>query len=719
MSPTKRALLIASPFNGLLGPQNDVDVMSDALRGLGFEISLCRGESATRVGILQAWQNIIDQSSHDDAVVIYYSGHGGIVEDTSKPEDATEHNVPAHQKPWRYQFLVPMDFRADPGPGEQGDSDANYCFNGILDQELTHLTRATTDRTPNVTTILDCCHSGRMIRDPSRRDAVPRYLPNVQHFALSRHIDRLRSEGKLPADKSQCAEDNSHAVRVAAAAAVETAWEYSNSGRWGGAMTNALAETLRQVSKGGSEGLVSWRTALERVREVVKIDFPLQTPQVQGPERRLLFSLRQEAATTAFVVHVDADGEGILEAGKVSGVREGNVYTLMPLGAERPPNETRSDTATVTHLNGFQARVELCLASETAQIPAQGVRALLKQEALYKWPVACHQCGDELLNAVDESKYLCREQSEQGTSHLAKFYMDGQNLILANGQGLHLKSRCISDSDPNLRVTASLDLVNQAEQLARSQHLLALKCADNSREKLKHKLSVIFGTAKNSKHDRIIMQDGSGSIVAGEKVYMSLKNQGTQQNQRIYVSVFNVNIAGQISLISKGHSSGIELPPGRGFVLGAGRSGWGLPGLYISWPSGIPQTQAITESLVLVLTDTPVDLSHLANATAIATNRKGADGASSLMRLASSIATGGTRDMAASDHREHVRYDTLHIRYTLFPFEGDNMPVSTTSDAGDGGPELRAQDVPLVDEMVQQNQDLLTCPSPERAARVC
>src|SRR5213595_1100454 len=77
MPPNKRALLIASPYGDLEGPENDVEMMSEVLQKRGFQVSQCCGSAATRDGIRSAWHTLISQISPDDTVVIYYSGHGG------------------------------------------------------------------------------------------------------------------------------------------------------------------------------------------------------------------------------------------------------------------------------------------------------------------------------------------------------------------------------------------------------------------------------------------------------------------------------------------------------------------------------------------------------------------------------------------------------------------------------------------------------------------
>ncbi|RSL79939.1 hypothetical protein CEP52_017457 [Fusarium oligoseptatum] len=545
-----------------------------------------------------------------------------------------------------------------------------------------------------------------MARDPSRHDdAMPRNLPEVQHAAISRHVAHLRATGQLPAEAHLDVEGNRHAVRIAAAASTETAWEYrSQSGQWVGLMTQALSQALRDAwgnSNGRSEP-VSWRTTLLRVRELVKIDFPQQNPHVEGSDTRLLFSL-EEAMTGALVLQPAEEGVGVIQGGRVSGVREDNVYALMPFGAERPSDKGQIGTATVTRVIGFKARAELSLFPGKGPIPREGVLAFLVQEALYKWPVGCPEGLDVLRAAVDKSKYLRHGDAEQGSTSLVEFRQDGQSLILSTGQGVQLASQQASDEDPSSWENVSNDLVKQAEQLAKAQHLQALTC-DGLDEKLEHHLAVTFGTVKCGKAHRIIEQDGSGSVAEDELVYISLKNNGAGT---VYASVFDINVAGKISLISKGSPRGIELPRSRPYDLGADQFGLGLQGLSVNWPRGVPRVQPVNEHLVLILTDSPVDLRYLADAATA--DSRGHVGPSSLERLAFRLATGAQRDMTSDSRSVHLRYDTMHIPFTVKPLIVEDLSVSLVPllalDEGQEPRELRAEELLLPEEAVH-GQDL-------------
>ncbi|KAK8255726.1 caspase domain-containing protein [Phyllosticta capitalensis] len=678
MSPKQRALLIASPFQGLPGPLNDVEIMEDVLCEQGFEISICSGENATRKGILEAWRQIIeDVSSRDDAVVIYYSGHGGIVEDLNEQPDNAE-DASRKPQPWRYQFLVPVDFRGD-------NADPEDSFTGILDVELAQLLRATTDRTPNVTTIFDCCHSGRMARHPSQNDAVPRNLPRVQFAAISQHIDRLRTTEGWSVREQLDVEGNRYAVRIAAAANSEIAWEHGNTGQRVGVFTQALAKVLQEAWENRNQ--CSWRTTLLRVREVVNLDFPLQNPNVEGLDTRLLFSLA-EVERSALVLH-DVRGSGVLQAGRVSGVHEGNVYALMPLGSEQPGGEAQIGTATVTHVIGLKAKAKLSLFAGRDPIPPEGVMAFIVSEAISQWPVDFPEELDVLHSAVEGSRFLrCRDKTQDNNS-LVEFRQDGQNLVLTNNQGLQLASRPISEGDHK-------SLIEQAEQLARAQHLLALRC-DNPFEQLEHCLSVTIGTVPDNTPGRLISQDGSGFVVHGESIYISLQNDGTNQ---VYVSVFNINVAGKISLVSRGRSRGIDLPTNRSDIVGVDDFG-DLVGLPITWPNGIPTAHSVNEHMVLVVTDSPVDLKDLESKAAA--EYRGDVGTSSLERLAFCLATGARRDVGNDNRGSRIRYDTLHIPFLLTPFAVRGEYASWNQGVSHA---LRAEDIPLPEEVVDQGQDL-------------
>jgi uncharacterized caspase-like protein len=102
---TKRVLLIASSYDGLRSPPNDIAIMAGALSRKGFDVmAICAGEEATRDGILNGWRSFNKDLSSSDVAVVYYSGHGGLVEQPNNPALGS-----GQARSGPRQFLVPVN----------------------------------------------------------------------------------------------------------------------------------------------------------------------------------------------------------------------------------------------------------------------------------------------------------------------------------------------------------------------------------------------------------------------------------------------------------------------------------------------------------------------------------------------------------------------------------------------------------------------------------
>ena len=126
-----------------------------------------------------------------------------------------------------YQFIVPFDL-------EQSEADD---FRGITSEELTQLQRRLTDAfrshgaVPNVTTILDCCHSGYMARNidfrPKSIDVEQGVFGDAKSFrmlGISEHLQKLGGEVELSGIVT-----NPDAVRMVACQPEESAYELAST----------------------------------------------------------------------------------------------------------------------------------------------------------------------------------------------------------------------------------------------------------------------------------------------------------------------------------------------------------------------------------------------------------------------------------------------------------------------------------------------------------
>ena len=229
----QRALLIGvgtyKHVQPLIGPPRDVDKVERLLtEHLGFErseIAVLKNDKATRENILRTIETVlINGSQPGDRIFIYYSGHGGQVEDRNgDEEDGLD------------ETLVPVD------AGIGGELEALQ----ITDDETGALLDRLADR--NVTVIVDACHSGtvtRSVKPPEDGAATPRTIFPV---ALSRstRIDPEAHKREESFVKSQ-----GQRVVWSAAAAHQYSWETGGEGLFTKYFIEGVAE--RRADRNGN-----------------------------------------------------------------------------------------------------------------------------------------------------------------------------------------------------------------------------------------------------------------------------------------------------------------------------------------------------------------------------------------------------------------------------------------------------------------------------------
>ncbi|KAG9569651.1 hypothetical protein KCU71_g2205, partial [Aureobasidium melanogenum] len=643
MPPSKRALLIASPYGELQGPKNDVELMANVLEQQGFKITRCCGNEAISNNIRTKWYHLIEELQADDVAVIYYSGHGGIAQ--SPPVAQSQSIQTAGAKPWRYQFIVTMDF------DKSGEGD----FRGILDIELSQLLRATTDKTTNVTLILDCCHAGRMARQPGYgTQARAKNLPRIYHHDISLYIEQRRSQGHFMEEAHT--EGNPNAVRITAAATSESAFEYTNqAGTVYGAMTEVLASAIQE----GYGQNVSWRTTLMRVREAVNVNFPQQHPCVEGPEARLHFSVKRVDIERSkdFVLKV-VNGVPRIEAGRIAGVHEGNIYAVIPLNPSSGSTAEKIADAVVRNVFSSYTELDLDPACKIEAIPTGGSLAMLQVEALPRWPVLLSDDLSEFRPDLDRSKYLRCVDNNQSDPPLMSIRKEVDQILLSTNLDIDIASVILKEALPSQAEFGAI--TNRAEHLARAQHLLSLQ--NGHETALQHDVLVDVGWVSNGEaREELLDQDGEGCLTEDDRIFIRLTNHG---HNKVFVSVFDVNVAGTISLISASSPEGIELEAGQGYILGKEQFGERYRGLDISWPKDAPKSPGISERLVFIFSSSPADLRHLVNPAIPRSSQHGP--LSTLEKLIDQIASGCERDVG-TELEEGTRFTISQIPFLLKP----------------------------------------------------
>lgn len=261
---TSRALVVGASGATLTGVTHDLDTITGLLTARGFTITRLEDGAATRAGILAAYRDLITASAVDDAAVFFYAGHGGVVAQAATAGQASSMAAV-------YQFICPSDI------DDSGDGD----FRGITALELAALQTELTDRTTNVTTILDCCHAAHMSRD---LDMVPRARAHTDYADIAAHHAHL--DAGLLERAARAPGGNQSAVRLVACGADQVALEYTDTdGQRGGLFTQSLKTVLATAG----DLPVTWGLVVEQVRRRVQVLAPGQRPEAEGPSRRLLF----------------------------------------------------------------------------------------------------------------------------------------------------------------------------------------------------------------------------------------------------------------------------------------------------------------------------------------------------------------------------------------------------------------------------------------------
>lgn len=306
----------------LRGPANDVALIRRLLvEHYGFKddsahIKVLTGSAASRAGITHAFQTqLIDNAiAHPNAkVVFYFSGHGSTMD------------APVNAEPdGKYDTLVAYDSRVTGGRDIAEDE-----FRAWLDTLRRY--------TPNITTILDSCDSGRV----TRGQALVRGLPPNPNM-------------KMPvANKSVESDPTPHFLRrqqyvaIAASEADEFSYEdviAENNGKVDGFLTWALYQTLNR------QPALSWRQAMAQVRRAVAAQTTQQHPQIAGDLDREVFggAIDYEAPFLA-ITSIGADGSLTVGAGLAQGLRVGATLAVYaPTAKILVGDDERLATATVT-----------------------------------------------------------------------------------------------------------------------------------------------------------------------------------------------------------------------------------------------------------------------------------------------------------------------------------------------------------------------------------
>jgi hypothetical protein len=199
------------------------------------------------------------------------------------------------------------------------------------------------------------------------------------------------------------------------------------------------------------------------------------------------------------------------------------------------------------------------------------------------------------------------------------------------------------------------------ERLARARRLETLE-AGTGDSKLTEQYEIDWGRVVGGVP--VPLAPTGAVIFVGDRIFVRVRN---SSGAKLYVSVFDIGIAGKITLLTKHRSkSGVELnPKGAPFAFGYHEAqGWTGIGP-ITWPKDVPRDgRPRPESLVVVISNVSQDLTALESPGMAAPKGQEAT-RSNLERIADQVATGRTRDLEADSPLPDVRYAVEHISFLV------------------------------------------------------
>ncbi|MEZ0107689.1 hypothetical protein ABH920_001681 [Catenulispora sp. EB89] len=669
-----RALLIGGALEQLTGVDNDIAAMKEALENRGLTVDpefVLTGKNATRAAILKAYEHLISLAVPGEPSVVYYSGHGG----RALPPPAAASTAPdSEPEPMDLQFIVPYDFDQS-GPGD---------FRGITSVELSVLQSRLTERTDNVVSIFDCCHSSRM----SRIEFKPKRTGHVTSYEeLSSHIARMEAEG-LRSGLARSA-GNHQAVRIVACAPEQLAYEYPGvGGKRIGIMTEALTMALHAVGR----EKVTWASLLDGIRfRVSKLVFD-QRPEAEGPSRRLLFETTEGDHLDSLPVQ-DIGGSRLqLDCAPLLGVRLGDVFTIVS------PSEDTIGELTVDAVGPLFAQGPLTSASGATPVPT-GSRAVRVKASAPKLVVsiptdATH--STELRSAVQDSVLL--RVAEGDEPFAAQLRTDEYG-------GVTVADRLGALHEPRTGTAADrAEAVSDLERLARATALRTLD-ADSSWA-LGAKVTYEWGLVEDGQ--RRPLPEAGAVVRAGQKVYISVR---TQNDAPVYVTLVDIGITGSITVLTNMAPSGyrLSLNDQQEYVFGYELVPRALEGKALGWPSDLALVNSRTETVLAFVTEQPQDFSALKQHGIVTTRRPG-ELISPLTAVVDQVAAGGDRDLP-QDRSVSGRYDVRKIDFELEPASGPGFLVEEVAVPGTAGVTPRGTEVGTVSPAGPNLPTSLTVPT--------
>lgn len=496
--------------SSLAGSINDVEDMLQVLT-TKYEfprenIVVLKNAEATHAAIIDCIRNhLIAKSKPGDIVVFHDSSHG------SQMKDVTGKKVSGLD-----ETIVPYDSR-DP-EGKVFD---------ISGAELHGLLLQLAQKTPNVTVILDSCHSGTLVRDISARArmiaADTRTPPPLPSYAAA------TTRGLSGGDEGPPLKY----AFISAATSKESAYEHVIKGVERGALTYFLAQQLRSARAGAT-----YRDVMDAVIGNVTANYPAQHPSLEGVEAdQQVFGVSTSIARSYVVVNPLDARRATLAVGDVEGATVGSVYEVYAPGAKKFASpEQPVAKIQITKTDAFSAEANIISGGKIAAA-SRAVEREHRFGSSKMWVYLDGVDGSPVLKSIRDALQPLKQievRSARSGCHMQ--IRQAQGKIQTLGADYTTLSPPVDVNDSN----AVDHVVSQVKSWAKYFSVLSIRNPSAD-------IDVQFGLKGNQTRDPMArMGRPDMGVWAGESIEATLHNNSERD---LYIAILDLDSDGSINVV--------------------------------------------------------------------------------------------------------------------------------------------------------------------------
>lgn len=397
MGQTLYALLVGindypQPVPKLSGCVNDVNAIATLLKNriasddLDIQLHTLLDEAATRDAVITAFRQHLGQATQNDLVLFSYSGHGSQEKAPSELWLIAPNGI--------NETLVCWDSRLEGG-------------RDLADKELAKLIAEVAANKPQITILLDCCHSGSGTRAFNSRyielDQRPR--PSDSYLFSLKDVQVLSQTRSLSDKPLSVPSFKGRHILLAACHESETAKEYLQTQR--GAFSYFLLETLQQ-----SNSALTYRDAFRRANALIRAQVPQQSPQLEATHEDDLdlyfLSQQKQVITPYFTLSYHSELGWTIDGGTIHSLSQINKEDddrtrLAIFSFDTPADQLRQANQAVSLAEVIKVLPQLSLVALTENLdPTQVFKAVVTRLPLVKLGV-CLEGDATDISAVQAS----------------------------------------------------------------------------------------------------------------------------------------------------------------------------------------------------------------------------------------------------------------------------------------------------------------------------